>query len=165
MEDMNENEEMFNRQRRQIRCVDVAYFASHTHVRRNVWTQRRTRRARRPGPAYHACTLASLNGPYGFTGTGTIIGEGPVASVGTFTFDGEGIIVGHFSQSRNGNLNHQSPTGTYTVNSNCTGSWTLSNGSEVDFVIVAGGDELMWVRTDPGVVITAVGKKQFEHHE
>src|SRR5207253_7424371 len=54
-------------------------------------------------------------------GTGTIIGEGPVASVGTFTFDGEGIIVGHFSQSRNGNLNHQSPTGTYTVNSNCTG--------------------------------------------
>ena len=113
----------------------------------------------------HACTLASLNGPYGFTGTGTINGEGPVASVGTFTFDGEGIIVGHFSQSRNGNLNHQSPTGTYTVNSNCTGSWTLSNGSEVDFVIVAGGDELMWVRTDPGVVITAVGKKQFEHHD
>src|SRR5439155_8027006 len=49
MEDKNENEEMFNRQRRQITCVDVAYFASHTHVGRNVWTQRRTRCARRPG--------------------------------------------------------------------------------------------------------------------
>ena len=53
------------------------------------------------------------------------------------------------------------------MNPNCTGSMTLlvSVGGEsfenhVDFVVVRGGTEFQAINTDPGSVVTTLGKKQ-----
>jgi hypothetical protein len=110
------------------------------------------------------CTLASLNGTYGFTGTGTIVGLGPVANVGIITFDGNGTVSIEVTQSVNGGIGHPSFVGVYWVNSNCTGSADLSGGT-LDLVILARGEELMWIRTNPGLVVTAVAKKQSRHNK
>jgi len=114
----------------------------------------------------HACTLGSLEGLYGFISTGTLIGvrlvangpivNVPIANVGVITFDGEGNLSQHLTNSRNGVIMPVDVTGTYTVNPNCTGSWTISNGNTADFVIVAGGSEVMFIRTVPGTVITGI---------
>src|SRR5882762_4804592 len=109
----------------------------------------------------HACALGSLEGLYGFISTGTLIGvrlvvNGPIANVGVITFDGEGNLSQHLTNSRNGVIMPVDVTGTYTVNPNCTGSWTISNGNTADFVIVASGSEVMFIRTVPGTVITGI---------
>ena len=109
-----------------------------------------------------ACTLATLNGTYGFTGTGTIVGLGPVANVGTIAFDGNGTVSIEVTQSLNGQIARRSFVGVYWVNSNCTGSADFS-GATLDLVIVARGEELMWIRTNPGLVVTATAKKQARH--
>src|SRR5919112_625080 len=37
-----------------------------------------------------ACSNASVNGTYGFSCEGTIVGVGPLAAIGVFTADGQG---------------------------------------------------------------------------
>ena len=44
--------------------------------------------------AAEECSNASLQGSFGVTSTGTIIGVGSLAAVGVVTFDGEGNHVG-----------------------------------------------------------------------
>jgi hypothetical protein len=119
----------------------------------------------REDPSRGVCTLGSLNATYAFTGIGTIVNEGPVASVGTITFYGDGNLSNAFTQSRNGTVVQLAFTGVYTVNADCTGSASLSAGQTLDFVILARGDELMWIRTNPGLVVTAIAKKQFRHND
>ena len=64
------------------------------------------------------CTAATLNGPYGFVLTGTIVGFGPIAIVGVTTFDGAGNESSDQTTNVNGNAFPEHHTGTYTVNSN-----------------------------------------------
>lgn len=113
--------------------------------------------------AHHQCTLASLDGAYGFTSTGALVNVGPVANVGIFAFDGEGTFSQDFTNSRNGVITHLSFTGTYTVNPNCTGSWAVPGGPQVDFVIVAGGSEVLFIRTNSGATVTGILRKQSPH--
>lgn len=108
------------------------------------------------------CTLATLNGTYAFTGSGTIVGLGPVANVGTITFDGNGTVSIEVTQSLNGQIARRSFVGVYWVNSNCTASADFS-GATQDILILARGEELMWIRTNPGLVVTATAKKQSPH--
>jgi len=84
------------------------------------------------------------------------------------TFDGKGNTQATATVSVNGTIYHATIKGTYVVNSDCTGSMTLvgSAGTEtftnhVDLVIVLGGTEFRAINTDPGIVLTTVGKKQF----
>ena len=55
--------------------------------------------------------------------------------------------------------------GTYSVNPDCTGTYTVkdSSGDTFDafFVISDGGNQLRIVITDPGTVITCIARKQF----
>jgi hypothetical protein len=116
----------------------------------------------------HECRLATLNGTYAFTGTGRLTGDVPVANVGIFSFDGRGNIYSDATTSRGGVFARTVGTGTYSVNSDCTGSWTLflpdpPFQSDANFVIIADGSELMWIRTNPGTTVTAFAKKQFRH--
>ncbi len=112
-----------------------------------------------------ACSNASLSGSFGFTATGTVASVGPVAQVGRQTFDGEGNTAGTGTISANGNILRGTFTGTYTVDPDCTGSLTLDFSVlgvvHSDLVIVADGREFRAIQTDPGVVVTVVGKKQF----
>jgi hypothetical protein len=111
------------------------------------------------------CSLRTLNGCYGFTFIGTILGLGPIAGIGVTNYDGQG----HATTTQTLNINgsggiRTTVTETYTVNSDCTGSAviTQADGSltHIDFVIVDHGKEILTLPTDPGLVITGTAKKQ-----
>ena len=76
--------------------------------------------------ASRKCSLSKLAGTYGLTTTGSIPGIGPVAAVGSITFDASGNISGSQTRSLNGDIADETFTGTATVNSDCTGTDTVS---------------------------------------
>jgi hypothetical protein len=98
------------------------------------------------------------------TSTGTIIGVGSLSAVGVVTFDGQGNHVGFDTISLNGSIIPRLTfTGTYNVNSDCTGSDTenFQNGLTIqrNFVIVDGGQEIRFIVTNAGNAVTAVAGK------
>jgi len=111
------------------------------------------------------CDASHLNGGYGFRFDGTIVGEpgGLFSAVGLQRFDGNGRISGTETISFLGLVMQMAFTGTYSVNSDCTGTMTatFSNGfvGRQNFVIVDGGKEIIGITVDPGAVLTGVFKK------
>jgi hypothetical protein len=86
------------------------------------------------------CNDASLRGSYAFRVEGTGGGDftGPFAAVGKNTYDGKGGMSGEIVVSTNGAIIPSDYTGTYSVDSSCTGTKTatLGNGLTVDFYFV-----------------------------
>jgi len=116
------------------------------------------------------CSNATLRGTYAQKGTGYITAPpdqaGPFANVGTLVFDGNGGITGGLVISLNGDSASVTETGTYKVNSDCTGTYTvqiapLGFSSSASFVIDDNGDEVQIIVTDLGGVITCVAKRLF----
>lgn len=116
------------------------------------------------------CSNASLQGTYGYTSTGTITAPpdiaGPIAEVGTQFFDGRGNTTATATLSSNGTIVPLTITGTYTVNPDCTGAFTLQVapfGITVDvlFVIDDGWNEFRAIETDAGLVISRIGRKLY----
>lgn len=117
------------------------------------------------------CSNATLQGTFAYTSTGTIISPpeiaGPIAEVGSETFDGNGSTAATATLSSNGTILQLAITGTYTVNSDCTGSATLQVVSpfqatvDVFFVIDNAGDEFQGMETNDGFVITRVGRRLY----
>jgi hypothetical protein len=106
---------------------------------------------------------ATLHGTYMVTGGGTVVGVGPVAAVGTITYDGKGGSVNTFTASGNGMISKGvTVTGPYTVNADCTGSLTQSDGSHYDFVVNPDGSTVFWIETDDGTVISGT-EVRFRH--
>lgn len=111
------------------------------------------------------CSRRTLNGSYGDTISGTIVGFGPIAAIGVTNFDGRGHFTGTDIVNVNGSGGiPESSTGIYTVNSDCTGTTvqTFPDGRVVNtsFVIVKNGTEFLFLNTAPGLVITGSSKKQ-----
>jgi len=102
---------------------------------------------------------ATPHGTYVLTvdGTGTIVGPpaGSLTAVGEITYDGNGHEHAQYTASVNGTI-HKGimVTGVYTVNPDCTGSLTESDGSHYDMVIAPDGSTVYWIRTDAGFVIS-----------
>ncbi len=124
-------------------------------------------------PVVHAesgCSVATLNGNYGFTYTGFVSHPGTIsptktsiALVGPLTFDGAGDwSTLNYTVALNGKIetSSTSPGATYTVNSDCTGNMTDPGGDSFNFVIVGGGAELMAIDITPGDTTTVIIKKQ-----
>ena len=116
------------------------------------------------------CSNATLRGSYAQTGTGVITAPpdqaGPFANVGTLFFDGNGGLTGTIVVSQNGMSAQATEMGTYTVSSDCSGTYTVQIApfgitSQAFFAIDASGDELEIIVTDPGSVITCVAKKLY----
>jgi hypothetical protein len=115
------------------------------------------------------CSNASLNGTFAHIGTGFTTAPpamaGPLAGVGTDTFDGNGKITGSATLSLNGNIVSATETGTYKVNPDCTGTYTVqfSGGGATTafFVIADSGNEIHAVCTDPGTVLNHTFRRQF----
>jgi len=117
------------------------------------------------------CSNATLRGTYAYTSTGSITTPpdlaGPIAEVGTQTFDGKGATTASATLSSNGTILQLAITGTYTVNPDCTGTFTLQVVSpfqatiNVFFVIDSGGDEFQAMETNSGFVITRIGRRLF----
>jgi hypothetical protein len=97
------------------------------------------------------CSNASLQGTFADKDTGFITSPaavaGPFAGVNVETFDASGNLTGHGVASLNGHVAQQSYTGTYTVNPDCTGTYTVEISpfgltTHAFFVIAEGGNEL-----------------------
>jgi len=104
-----------------------------------------------PTPARAACTNATLSGTYGFHEQGQAIGEGfsQFRGVGTLTFDGKGNATGPFTlwysnlTVAEGQLHIL-----YTVNSNCTFTYTyVENGETFTGTIVGNGGQYFYLET------------------
>ena len=116
------------------------------------------------------CTNATLQGTFSQTGTGVIIAPpsiaGPTANVGTLTFDGRGSVTGAVVNSLNGTTVPATEKGTYQVNSDCTGTYTvqispLGITGHAFFVIDNLANEIQILTTDPGVVVVCIARRQF----
>jgi hypothetical protein len=81
-----------------------------------------------------------------------VVGSNPAETVGDVTLDGKGNISGTETFANNGVISTLSVSGTYTENSNCTGTWTVipSGGSAINFnaVVVNGGKEFLLIESD-----------------
>ena len=116
--------------------------------------------------ATSACSNASVRGQYLRTVSGTITGLGPFVTVGVFTADGQGNMEGKLTTVRNGAAAEETLTGTYAVDSDCTGTETLFTGDGrivINNIVLDGrGDEYFAVTTNIPVVTAMVhAKRQF----
>jgi hypothetical protein len=99
-------------------------------------------------------------------GFADVLRAGPFAGVNLETFDGDGVLTGRGIGNLNGNIVPVTFTGVYTVNADCTGTYTvqvspLGLTTHASFVIDDGGNELQIIITDPGTVITCIARRQF----
>jgi hypothetical protein len=130
----------------------------------------------RPVYAQSGCSLATLTGNYafsqpGFTPKNSNGNPLPFATVGVFTFDGAGNFSATYTDMSPGKpggystpLQGQTASGTYTVNSDCTGSISITGGDAAgitaNLVIIGGGTEVFGINTTPFVIGTFDFKKQ-----
>ena len=125
--------------------------------------------------AVHAqggCSVATLNGNYGFTSSGfttpshSVKGtEVPFAVVGGGNFDGAGnFSITYTLAIRGVSSQGLTTSGTYTVNSDCTGTATFTAGAAAgiteNMVIVSGGAEVFQIITSPSFTGTFDVKKE-----
>jgi len=117
------------------------------------------------------CNNATLKGTFAYTMTGFLTTPslaGPFAEVGVQNFDGKGATTATATLSQNGNIYQVTITGKYTLNSDCTGTFTLQVApfgitNLVYFVLDRGGNGFQSIETNPGgaSVVTGVGRRQF----
>lgn len=126
-----------------------------------------------------ACHNGLIKGTYGFSIEGQKLGGpgpvGPQVGVALATYDGMGGFTQIDTVTINGSVvadfTHSPATGTYTVNADCTGTFTINftdgrptvvanfvavrNGEEIDAVVIsAGGNQ--------GILATSsIGKRRF----
>ena len=154
-----------------VLAVTVLILFFGMHLRGNLTALTPTAHADDEGIQF-TCSLSALHGPYGITTTGWIVGFGPigpVAEAGVISFDGAGGVSQTTTLSLNGIIvpNRSSLSGTYLVNSDCTGNISLvlpgpagPIPSTLHFVIVDHGHELRLVNTGAGRVLTSDAKRQ-----
>jgi hypothetical protein len=115
------------------------------------------------------CNTSTLQGSFAYTVTGSFVAApaplGPYAEVGSQTFDGIGGTAAAGMSNTNGTVASATHTGTYTVNSDCTGTFTLQIApgiaSHYFFVIANDGSAYQAVCLDPVAVITRFGTRLY----
>lgn len=116
------------------------------------------------------CNYGNLQGDFGFTLTGsrTDSNPGARAAVGRLTADGNGNLTGSETQSNNGTIvKGVTETGTYIVNSDFSGSATLTLTGAGDgatrhfnFELLHNSEEFIAIVTDTGRIETIDFKQQ-----
>jgi len=121
---------------------------------------------------YAQCSNATLTGSYGFKQQGFGLRNSkpaklgnmiPFATVGVVTFDGAGNASFTLTQVFNseGGAFFEAIPGTYTVNSDCTGTIAIEDfGLHFYMVTVGGGAELFAIQTETGTTNIVDAKKQ-----
>jgi hypothetical protein len=123
----------------------------------------------------HECSVATLNGSFGFTFTGTANtpgGPSQRGGVGRIVFDGRGNLIGTVTSNSDGTVLRRTFVGTYTVAADCTGSFSntftdaLDGRATFDVVIDDDGREYRTITTPPPgapnpATLTSLGRKQF----
>jgi hypothetical protein len=106
------------------------------------------------------CTLATIKGNYG----SLVIGMSPVVftQTGIFTPNGAGTFVYTYTSQYDGKIYSATDTGTYTLESNCSGTMTLNDGGNTytyTSVVVTNGNEIDLMSTTIPSVLTWVSKR------
>ena len=104
---------------------------------------------------------ATLRGIYMSKGGGTVLGVGPVAFIGTVYFDGKGGVTNPFTGSLNGTIIRATGAenfGTYSINSDCSGTQILGGG-HFDMRVSPDGSKVDYIETDAGTVISGSGSR------
>lgn len=115
------------------------------------------------------CSNTTLEGTFAYAVTGAFVAApaplGPYGEAGAQTFDGNGNTAASGMSSTNGSIAPAVSSGTYTVNSDCTGTFTLQIAPGISahyfFVISNGGSTYQAVCLDPVAVITRIGNKLY----
>jgi hypothetical protein len=99
-----------------------------------------------------------MKGTYVLSGSGSIVGVGPLTAVGLFTYNGDGTgVSGTTTISINGMSSTSSGApATYTVNPDCSGSKTIGSGPSAqhyNFVITPDGKTITFIDIDPTVAL------------
>jgi hypothetical protein len=88
----------------------------------------------------------------------------PFAQAGKEFFDGNGKMSGSFTASQNGKIVRGTYSGTYTVNSDCSGTVTFTDNTgktfHYDIFVEVGGTEFSFIQTDAGVVTAGFERRQ-----
>jgi hypothetical protein len=107
-----------------------------------------------------SCSVGSLRGLYALNRQGTLFTPAPVpyGEVGIFTFDGDGHLSGTVTVNIGGTLHPGiNVTGTYTVNSDCSGTNTVMPTGfpplHNAFVVTGNGKGYIATQTDSFAVI------------
>jgi hypothetical protein len=116
------------------------------------------------------CNMTSVTGNYGFLMTGWNNTSGttlPVATSGRLSFGGNGNIRGTSTTSVSGTLSQPAAmTGTYTINTDCTGAATFTDGGtstvHIGLVVVNNGAQIFAIQTDGGSTVTGTAIRQGE---
>jgi hypothetical protein len=124
--------------------------------------------------AHASCNDSTIKGSYAFTVHGQIFTpNGPllVDGIAKTTFDGNGNLTQVDAVAINGQipLVWRPGTGTYTLNSNCTGTMTLVNQDQpplhLAIVVSHSGDIIHTVVTDPGLAVTSDAERVLAPHD
>lgn len=107
------------------------------------------------------CSVATLKGGYGLSGSG-FIGDTPFAVEGRSVYDGRGSFTAAETHSLGGTITTPSVTGTYTVNADCTGMFVINGSPALNFTIDQGGTHIRAIAIGGGgVTLTIEYSEQF----
>ena len=99
---------------------------------------------------------ATLRGTYMSRGGGTVVGVGPITFIGTVCFDGKGGVTNPFTGSLNGTIIRATGAenfGTYSINSDCSGTQILGGG-HFDIRVSPDGNKVDYIDTDSPEVVS-----------
>jgi hypothetical protein len=110
------------------------------------------------------CSQANLKGAYAVAGQGTLVASlpgipapAPWAESSLANFDGAGSFSGKGTVNIGGVVLNITFTGTYTVNSDCTGDVTINTNLGLTvhhaIVVIGGGQRFIETETDPLAVV------------
>jgi hypothetical protein len=107
------------------------------------------------------CTDAGAKHTYSMELTGIVTSVGQVALAGQLVLNGKGSITGTATLSLDGSIVNAAPvTGTYTINSNCTGTaqFTPKGQSAINLalVVVNADKEMLAVETDASTIVSGI---------
>jgi hypothetical protein len=115
--------------------------------------------------AHAGCRNSTLTGTYAFTIHGQIfLPDGTtllIDGLAKTTFDGKGNISQLDAVATNGNVapGWRASTGTYSVNSDCTGTFIVTNDPQppihTQFIAAQSGNTIHAVVIDPGFAVTS----------
>jgi hypothetical protein len=114
--------------------------------------------------AWGQCSNANVTGKYGFYVSGLDKNGNPASFLVYMKADGKGTFKGTGTDSDAGVVETVSVSGTYTINSDCTGSGTIKakggKAKNYSLVVVSGGKGLQFLVTDAGNVLSGAGQAQ-----
>ena len=111
-----------------------------------------------------SCGVYTLRGSYLFATHGWNIVGGvavPKAIVEGIDFNGDGTLVSPFATvSINGTIIHSSGSpGTYTVNTDCTGTLSVIGGPSFGIFVSPDGEAFASIATDPGNFLASIVRR------